>query len=110
MSTFSHATMVLRLYLLVKRLVKPSAADRVKGKIGQVISWDKKADCYTVKFEDESLEPVVVRRVDVRVVFDLDKYIGAQGNYMTEKSGINHILGYHIENEMYALHETNQSR
>ena len=49
-------------------------ADRVKGKIGQVISWDKKADCYTVKFEDESLEPVVVRRVDVRVVFDLDKY------------------------------------
>ena len=49
-------------------------ADCVKGKIGQVISWDKKADCYTVKFEDESLEPVIVRRVDVRVVFDLDKY------------------------------------
>ena len=41
---------------------------------------------------------------------EINKYIGAQGNYMTEKSGMNHILGYHIENEMYALHETNQSR
>ena len=43
-----------------------------EGKIGEVISWDKDRDVYTIKFEDKSLDQLEVKRTDTRVVLDLD--------------------------------------
>ena len=70
-------TCIIKSFLSLRKKQQPIGADdaeRVKGKIGQVTSYNKRTDCYTIKFEDENLEPVVVRRVDVRVVLDLDEY------------------------------------
>ena len=46
-------------------------ADHLKGKLGEVIYCDKESDSYTVKFEDESLPPLIVKRANVRAVLDL---------------------------------------
>ena len=43
-----------------------------KGKVGEIMNWDKERDLYTIKFEDESLDPLEVKRTDTRVVLDLD--------------------------------------
>jgi len=45
--------------------------DHLKGVLGEVISCDKETDSYTIKFEDENLQPLVVKRANVRAVLDL---------------------------------------
>ena len=47
-------------------------ADDTKGKMGQIMSWDKETDIYTVKFEDESVTEV--KRGNTRVALDFDAH------------------------------------
>jgi len=43
----------------------------LNGKVGDLRSWDKESGCFTVQFEDKSLEPCSVHQEKVRTLFEL---------------------------------------
>jgi len=46
-------------------------APHLNGKLGEVRLFDEKKDRYMIHFEDESLKPVSVKRINVRIAFEL---------------------------------------
>ena len=43
----------------------------LNGEIGDLGSWDEEIDCYEVHFEDKGLELCSVKRVNIRILFEL---------------------------------------
>lgn len=43
----------------------------LNGKIGDARSYNKESDCYMVHFEDETLEPCLVQRKHIKILFEL---------------------------------------
>ena len=43
----------------------------LNGKVGEIQSWDKESHCFTVRFEDKSLDPCSIHKKKVRILFEL---------------------------------------
>ena len=43
----------------------------LNGKVGELQSWDKESHCFTVLFEDKSLDPCSIHKKKVRILFEL---------------------------------------
>jgi len=51
------------------------------GELGDIISWDDETKCYTIRWEDESLEPCQIPRDKIRIPRCLcDECMGCGGN------------------------------
>jgi len=55
--------------VMIKGMQHPNT--HLNGKVGEIYSWDEESHCFTLRFEDKSLEPCSIHKKKVRILFEL---------------------------------------